>query len=290
MEQIKTMKVKFGFLLMLVICTSGCSALLPSNTDYQVVQEYSLPTDIVETSGLYCPEENTGYTVNDSGNQPVIYRINETGQLLEQQSIGVPNFDWEAITGNDTHFFVGDIGNNRGKRESIFVYAISKQQSKGQSAALELSYLANNLHENRDRQHDFDAESLVAVDNTLYLFSKSWKTNLLFVYEINQPFEFEAKQSIKPVTQITELPGVITGGDFDTVNQRFVLVGYKVQSLGWFQPFITLLGRDFSVQKTIELTGFGQVEALCVNPNGEVWITQEGSLYSSQKLARLIIH
>jgi streptogramin lyase len=81
----------------------------------------------------------------------------------------------------------------------------------------------------------------------------------------------------------------VTGGDFDRKNNQFILVGYEIQGMGSFSPFIAILNRDLTLQKFFELPGFGQVEGMCVTPNGEVWFTQEDSFFSSHKLVKLNI-
>jgi hypothetical protein len=83
------------------------------------------------------------------------------------------------------------------------------------------------------------------------------------------------------------LPGVITGGDFDRKNNQFILVGYKLNGMGGFSPFMAIINRNFSLHKSFVLSGYGQVEGVCVAPNGEVWFTQESSFFSDHKIVKL---
>lgn len=278
-----------GNLIFILFLLAGCSTLKSQNNHYQVIQEFDLGGELKETSGLYCSTKDMAYTVNDSGNQSVIYQINKQGHVVNRQNVAVSNVDWEAITGDMSHFFIGDIGNNSGKRESLYVHALAKNDVTQADFSMEFNYLANNLTNNQYRQHDFDAESLVIVEDELYLFSKSWKSNTLSIYQLDKTNQVNAKLELDAVKQLEGIPGVITGGDYDVNNQRFILVGYQLHSVGLLSSFVLILDRDFKLQKNFALPEFDQVEGLCVNPNGEVWITQEGSFFSKQKLVRLHI-
>jgi hypothetical protein len=134
--------------------------------------------------------------------------------------------------------------------------------------------------------HDYDAETLINLDDSLFLFSKSWNTGNLFIYQLDK---VEPKQFVDPVSEIKGLSGVITGGDFDSTNNRFILVGYELNMLGSVYPFITILNRDLTFYKTFNLSGYGQVEGVCVTQNGEIWFTQEDSFFSNHKIVKMKI-
>ncbi|MBL4629618.1 MAG: hypothetical protein JKY14_00095 [Paraglaciecola sp.] len=270
----------------------GCSSLATNTPNYILIEENYLSGELKETSGLYCPEVGSAYTVNDSGNKPIIYHIDSKGRIIDTIPISSENKDWEALTGDGQNFYVGDVGNNNGKREFVQIHIVPKtvpkiaQHSEKKVITSELFYKNNSIKNNEYLDHDFDAEALVSVDDHLFLFSKSWHTGTLFVYKINKA---EPKQFIEHVSEIEGLPGVVTGGDFDRTNNRFILVGYELKSFGRFYPFITILNKDFSLQKSYKLAEYGQVEGVCVTPNGDIWFTQEGSFLSHNKMVKLNI-
>lgn len=266
----------------------ACGSLATSHPNYIVLEENNLPDELKETSGLYCPEIGSAYTVNDSGNKPIIYTIDAFGQIMDEKILSVKNTDWEGLTGDGQHFYIGDVGNNSGKRKFVEIYTVPKLGSKYKTniTTTELFYNNNSVKNNEYLNHDFDAETLINVDNSLFLFSKSWNTGTLFIYQLNK---IEPKQFVEPLSEIKGLSGVITGGDFDSKNNRFILVGYEVNGMGGFYPFITILDNDFTLLNTFGLSGYGQVEGVCVAPNGEIWFTQESSFFSVHKLVRLKI-
>lgn len=271
---------------MLINLSLACSSLADNTPNYIVLEENNLPEVLKETSGLYCPEVGSAFTVNDSGNKPIIYNIDHTGRIIGEKLVATKNRDWEALTGDSQHFYIGDIGNNNGKRKFVQIHAVAKLYSNFESTATtsRLIYLNNSVKKNKYLNHDFDAETLINVDDNLLLFSKSWNTGILYIYQLNK---IEPKQSVEHISTIEGLPGIVTGGDFDSKNNRFILVGYELKGLGSFYPFMAILNKNLTLQKFFKLPDYGQVEGVCVTPDGEVWFTQEGSFFSNHKLVKL---
>lgn len=267
---------------------SSCVSLATDSSKYIVLEELLLSQELKETSGLYCPNVDSAYTINDSGNNPVIYNIDYAGRIQKKIFVDAKNSDWEALTGDSDSFYIGDVGNNNGQRKFVQVHVVPKQSSNSENntSTLKLSYINNVMNKNKYLNHDFDAETLISLDENLLLFSKSWNTGTLFIYQLNKT---EPMQFLEHVAEIKDLPGVVTGGDFDSKNNRFILVGYKLDRLKSFTPFITILNRDLSLQTYFELLDYDQVEGVCVTPNGEVWFTQEGSFFTDHKLVKLRI-
>jgi hypothetical protein len=272
-----------------------CGSFASSNPNYVVLEENDLVNELKETSGLYCPEIGSAFTINDSGNKPIIFKINSSGQIINKKLVSAKNTDWEAITGDSQYFYIGDVGNNKGKRKFVEIHIVPKldlkkltlkkgNESTANDTPLNLFYINNSINKNEYLDHDYDAETLINLDESLFLFSKSWNSGTLFIYQLNK---IETTQYIEPVSEIMGLPGVITGGDFDRKNNQFILVGYKLNGMGGFSPFMAIINRNFSLHKSFVLSGYGQVEGVCVAPNGEVWFTQESSFFSDHKIVKL---
>jgi hypothetical protein len=283
----KKLILRFVLLICINLLTT-CSSLVTNTPNYIVLEESNLPEELKETSGLYCPELGSAYTVNDSGNKPIIYNIDASGRIIGKKLVATKNSDWEALTGDLHNFYIGDVGNNNGKREFVQIHAVSKQVNKSVTnvTTSKLFYINNSVKKNEYLKHDFDAETLINLNDSLFLFSKSWKTGTLFIYELNK---IEPQQFVEHVSKIEGLPGIVTGGDFDSKNNRFILVGYELNRMGSFYPFIAILNKDLTLNMSFELPDYGQVEGICVTPNGEVWFTQEGSFFSNHKLVKLTL-
>jgi hypothetical protein len=267
---------------------TSCISLATNTPNYTVLEEFNLPDELKETSGLYCPDVGSAYTLNDSGNKPIIYNIDSAGRIIDKKVVSTKNTDWEALTGDRQHFYIGDVGNNSGKRRFVQIHKVSKKDTESETnvTTSKVSYINNSVKSNEYLNHDFDAESLINVADSLFLFSKSWNTGTLFIYQLNKT---EPQQFVEHIREIDGIPGVITGGDFDSKNNRFILVGYELKGLGSFHPFIVILNEDLTLNKSFDLLDYGQVEGMCVTPNAEVWFTQEGSFFSNHKIVKLNI-
>lgn len=257
-----------------------------NNAHYQTVDVINLDIELKETSGLHCSYTGGAYTINDSGNKSTIYQLGSDGNILKRLDVDIKNRDWEALTGDKNNFYVGDIGNNSGKRKYINIYTIPKNaiNNAKPKASSRLSYLHNSTKKNEYLNHDFDAEAMLKNGDAFYLFSKSWKTGDVLVYKV--PVDGKNHQ-ITPITKLTSIPGLVTGADYDARNKRYILVGYELMGLGSFHPFVAILNDKFRLLKSFPVKGYGQVEGVCVTPNSEVWLTQEGSFLSGQKLIKL---
>ena len=280
-------KVTKVFVVAGMLLASACTSLASDEPGYTLVKQFSLPAELAETSGLYCADQNSLYTLNDSGNKPILYQLNVLGEIQQQLEVGAKNRDWEALTGDDEHVYIGDIGNNNGKRKFVEILVLDKKLSDPKVLrTLRVTYLNNAIDKNEYLNHDFDAEALVSVDDKLILLSKSWQSTHLQIYELSKT---ELNQKVQPIATVEGLPGVVTGVDYNKLTREFIVVGYSLQGFGSFLPFIAKLDRQYKVLASYPLSGFNQVEGVCVSPNGEVWISQESSFFSIQKLAKLFV-
>src|SRR3954453_16618786 len=78
-----------------------------------------------ESSGVLASRKHPGvfWTHCDSGNDAAIYAITRVGKFIAEYQFDVPNHDWEDIAiDDDGPLFIGDIGNNGGKRAQIHVH------------------------------------------------------------------------------------------------------------------------------------------------------------------------
>jgi len=162
---------------------------------------------IPESSGLAVSTRYPDllYTVNDSGNDPVVYVVAEaTGKVVgTARLLGVAPLDTEALAiGPDERLYVADIGDNEAVRESVALYALD-QPGRGDIGVTPLTY--------RFRYADgpHDAEALVAD-------SSSGRISVL-AKGLFEGAVYELPRSLSPARVMTarrvagvRLPGLVT--------------------------------------------------------------------------------
>ena len=263
-----------------ILALPACSASDSfSQLSAQVIESHRLESQLNETSGLVCTAD-TAITLNDSGNEAALYRIDAKGHIQHHQLLSFDNHDFEAVTADDEFFYIGDIGNNRGQRPYVYIQQVSRSNFKKQQT-LKITYTGNVPGQNRPYAHDYDAEALVSRDDHLLLFSKSWATEKVKVYRIAKD---NKNQTVEPVAQIEGLPGLVTGVDWDVANQRYVLVGYEPSPIGLFEAFVAVVTPDFTIEGVARLDQFAQVEGVCVKDASHIWLTQESTPLDSARL------
>ena len=264
---------KFAALSASLVLASACAVQYPiPSAQLQIKNIVELPEELSETSGLFC-ETDGMYSLNDSGNAPVIYRINYQGEIIERTRLPLTNKDWEAITADASSFYIADVGNNKGKREQVEIHKVNRS-NVNDITSITLKYEGNDASNNIPYAHDFDSEAMVKHGDDLLLFSKSWKTGITHIYKVN---EDEAEQTISTFASIDGLPGVVTGVDFDQHQNRFVITGYKSDPFGNFATFMAQVSSDFALLDVWPLEQYKQVEGICVDNSGTYWFSEEAT-------------
>lgn len=218
----------------------------------------SWPDAVLETSGLAYFSKYF-WTINDSGDGPYVYAIDQSQQLMGKVRIaGARNIDWEALAQDQQHLYVADCGNNRGKRSSLQIYKIpkgtlvdaleNKTSPLVSTEVLQIRY-ANKPEKVPAKAHNFDCEAIAIVDDELWLFTKNrgdLKTNLY-------RFDKSAAIQTQPIARSFAVNGLITDADFNPATGRLLLLGYSKNRL---------FGQSFVWQLPTKKASTGQREIL----------------------------
>lgn len=99
---------------------------------------------ITESSGLAPSLDRKGvwYTHNDSSDGPNIYAFDATGKVLATYQVeGAKAVDWEdmssAQVAGQNYLYLGDIGDNLGRRNEIVVYRVREPGPEGGKVPLD---------------------------------------------------------------------------------------------------------------------------------------------------------
>ena len=250
-----------------------------------------LPEEVRETSGLFFHNGRL-WTHNDSGGKPILYGLDTTSFEVVQRItlVNAKNKDWEDVCTDGQNVYVGDFGNNKGKRKNLRIYIFPLQAIPQEGDAsitvdsIRFSFGDQTEFKHEKQQHDYDCEAMFATNDALYLFSKGWATGTTRLYRLSKT----------PGTQVAEVvngfdsQGLITGADFDRESGILVVVGY-VNKI-WL-PFLYLI-YDFDDMGTnlpnrrFELHNYlgHQTEGICFYEQGKCFLSAETSPTSTSRV------
>lgn len=232
----------------------------------------TLSDSLSETSGLTFLQ-NRLFTLNDEGNPNLIFEIDKnSGKIKQKIKTNFANKDWEAITNDETNFYIGDIGNNAGNRKDLSIYQYKNSDS---FKKIEFNYTHQKDYSPKYLHHDFDAEAMIFLHQKIHLFTKEWASKSISHYIIC-PEKATAIQSLEKTE--TQKIGFVTT-DAAYYNGHLYIVGYTKTA----KVYLMIFEEDFNgiffskpSQKYYLGSAFkvGQVEGIAVSEDG-VYISNE---------------
>jgi hypothetical protein len=251
----------------------------------------AISRDIVELSGLSLSRRSPGvlWTHNDSGHEPYLFAVDSTGATLSRVRVtGARLIDWEDMASGPCDagncLFVGDIGDNSGRRDSISIYVVP-EPALTDSATAPATVL--NL---RYPDHPRDAEAMFVLPNgDLYLVSKGRRDSVaLFrlAKAAQQPATLTTLEQVRALwSRPRERIDRVTGASASPDGQRVAIRTYR--SLFIFSTD-GLLGGGGPIQSI----GSGPIdqkvgEAVALTDSGTIWLGSEGSGPRPPELARI---
>ena len=98
-----------------------------------VVEDINLSKKLDETSGLEIINKQL-VTINDSGNDPVLFYINESGNILDERKLNCcKNNDWESLAADSDYVYIADFGNNYDTRKNLSIIKIPIDKSSNEN-------------------------------------------------------------------------------------------------------------------------------------------------------------
>ena len=203
----------------------------------------TLLDDLVnENSGLIFLNNNL-ITFNDSGGNNSLYEIDiVNGEVIRTVDIiNATNYDWEDITTDSEYIYIGDFGNNYGNRQDLLIYKISisdflnTSDNTVSAEHINFSYSDQITFQSNPYNSNFDAESIISFNDSLYIFTKNWVDGKSNVYSLPK----NAGTYIASKIDSLDVQGLITAAEYNIISNTVTLLGYNSVS-----PFV------------IELTNF----------------------------------
>jgi hypothetical protein len=269
----------------------------------QTSEVYGPPTKLAdleeravgESSGLAASRTSPGlyWTHNDSDNGPFIYAFDSKGARCGVWRVtGAESRDWEDIAAGPgpkpgaNYLYIGDTGDNSGRRAEIIVYRVPEPLVETSAAASsKLRPLATEPAETirlryPDREHDAEALLVHPTSGKIYLVTK-------VAFENPSIYEFDSAAATDSPITLTRVGalnvnslfgGIITGGAISPDGQRVALCdlfqGYELSLPDANAPFEEIWKQPL---KTIYLGKRKQGESITYRLDGKALLaTSEG--------------
>lgn len=276
-----------------VIILFSCLSILSSAQKIKVKTQSLLPKQVYESSGIVAGAQNSIWTHNDSGGKPILYKINSQGEIVKHLYIkGVENIDWEDIANDYKGFvYIADIGNNLNQRQNLQILKIPHPDSlKTDTITPEIisfSYENQKSFPPLESELNFDAEALIAYDDSLFIFTKN-RTNPYSKYTYIYAIANKEGSHIAILRDSIYLPRThklhswITGATRHPNYDVVVLISHKKAWL--IQNFRSEVNTKLVKTKVSGI--YSQKEAIAFDLEGNIWLTNEKYRFLRAKLKK----
>ncbi|MBR9922637.1 MAG: hypothetical protein GYB31_17530 [Bacteroidetes bacterium] len=246
---------------------------------------------IHESSGL-AMDGDSFWTHNDSGSDPMLYRINKEAKIVDMKYVDTPHFvDWESVDIGDGNLYIGDLGNNNGDRMDLGILQISLAALQTDvdtvsSFFYSMTYDDQEDFSTRPLAHNYDCEAIIQIDDETLVITKNhldMRTNI---------YTTEYAIGLDGILGITDIGGLVTGAAVHPDEEDVFLLAYR-ETDGMFSPFIVhfydfedfRFWRGESQQVDVPLDT--QVEGLAVDSDYQLYISSESNGSVPGKLYQL---
>lgn len=157
----------------------------------------------------------------------------------------VPKRDWEEITQDDTHIYIGDFDNNYGSRRNLRILKFTKESILAGSPRMQqIRFTYSDQHDltSPGSNHtDFDCEAFPVRGDSIFLFTKQWTSQQTSVYLLpNRPGDKMAQ-----LQQTYDVQGLVTGSVYLEDMDLLVFTGYSSDMAPFLYLFYDFEGVDF---------------------------------------------
>ena len=241
---------------------------------------------INESSGLApstrYANESLLWTHNDSGNDARIFCINLHGQTVAEVLLqGAANRDWEDMAVRDEWIYIGEIGDNLRRHDSVTIYRIREPEFDaakiGQRFEIEPEKMTLKYP---DGAHDCES-LIVGAAGQVLLVTKNGTASKFF--QAPRPFENGATQTLEQVgeysfTGKTPWGYLATGGSL-APDEKSVVVRTYTHAYEWKVQTPTDRKKVFeSKPRIFELPPSKQGEGICYSADGKRFFTTSEQL------------
>jgi hypothetical protein len=257
----------------------------------KVKTQCKLPPELIESSGMVTGTDNTIWTHNDSGGEACLYKLSADGLILRKVFIqDVVNTDWEDMANDYKGFvYIADIGNNLNDRKNLSILKIphpdSVQVDTLKPEVIQFSYPNQKAFPPKQAELNFDAEAIVAYEDSLFIFTKN-RTKPYSKYTYVYALKNEQGHQQAVLTDSIYLKRThkyrswVTGAAKHPSTGDIILISHKK---AW-------IVKGFRIQMELErskISGiYSQKEAVAFDKDGHIWISNEKFKFLRAKLKK----
>lgn len=255
-----------------------------------------------EVSGISSSYRYPGllYTINDSGNNPTLFAISETGESVAQWRINsANNRDWEDLTRIELQGFsylvIGDTGDNLRTHNAAVLYLVLEPDIPATSHTLTPAYTFSFTFDEGPR----NIEAFGATGSTLYLLSKEpvstsgRQPHRVFALDLSEatvnPDKLVARRVATMARRASNVESWLaatlanvdlshpTALEFDSSSNTAYVLTYREVLRFRKQPQQSWAEALAKKGERIWAHRLPQAEALSVSPGRAIWFTSEGT-------------
>jgi hypothetical protein len=282
--------MKSTYLIGLALALTTCSHTEDTAKVINLVKICGLPGEMSENSGM---TEYNGllWNINDGGNAAAIYGFSAKDTLLQKKLIvkGAVNTDWEEISQDAEHLYIGDFGNNLGDRRDLRIYILDKADVAASTDSVPYTGV---IHYSYEDQVDFtpsnydtpyDCEAFMVSGDSIIVFTKDWHSKMTSLYTMPA----KAGDYTARFRKRYNIHGLVTAANYSADKQELLLLGYQN-----FMPFIQVIqgtaldNFNFDESRRIDFSHFfgTQTEGIVHSTDGNVYVSCERSALVPQTL------
>lgn len=259
--------------------------------EYELSTVCELPDEAYESSGIVF-FDGLLWTINDSGNDPVLYGIDTNGGVLKREVRvnNADNHDWEALAQDDNYIYIADNGNNAGQRPVFSVYQISKDSLKSTEIDAVTPKIVVNYWFNKDdlesidlNGNTVDSEAILVSGDSIFIYTKEWTSDSTSVFSVPK----NNALSLGSLGGRAYVGFALTAACF-TEDNTIAFLGYKN-----YHSYLTIVRSNPNLLGGVELLASFELEELqgyqteaITYENGQLFISCE-NLSIDQSLFRL---
>ena len=254
-------------------------------TSQTIEAEIKLPKSVYETSGLEIIDNNL-ITLNDSGNPPNLYYLNEDGEIVKTRVFNnIKNNDWEDLTADNEFIYIADIGNNFDTRNNLLIIKVPVN-FKNDSVELINFYYPEQNDFSFKQLSMYDAEGLISLGNELLVFTKNRANKTTEIYKLpKKPGDYKAEL----IGEI-DVSSIVTAADYNEKMRMLALTStfdfneYFIITIENFNPLKLDSAKINKFKIPIKKT---QVESIKIIDKSSFWITSEAELLGNPMLYKI---